>query len=75
MSATATMATSNHFSERAQQQFNQLHADAKRILQTVLTEEPEHIEWDMETIFSKRKKPEKSELQYEIKMIHNDRTK
>ena len=71
-----TMVTGNQFTERAQQQFNQLDAEAKRILRTAIMEEPEHIEWETETVFSKKKNPEndKGNIRHTIKTLHDNRT-
>ena len=49
------MAGNNHTNRMARQQFDMLDLDAKRILQTAYTEEPEEVAWTTETIFSRKK--------------------
>ena len=62
------MAAGNYFNERAQQHFNQLDADAKRILQRAFTEDPENIGWVIDTVFSKKKNQKTTKVTFDMKL-------
>ena len=49
------MAGNNPFNRTAQQQFKALDADGRKTLCKAYTASPEEVEWETDTIYSKKK--------------------
>ena len=62
------MAGSNPLNRTTQQQFEALDTDAKRILHTAYTEEPEEIEWETKTVYSKKKTQRTVRVNFDTKL-------
>ena len=62
------MAANHHLSEKMQEQFNTLDADIKRTLWAAYTEEPEDIEWNTETVFSRKRNQKTIRVSFDTKL-------
>ena len=68
MSTPTAMAGHNLNNRTAQQQFEALDADVKRILCTAYTEVPEETEWTTETVYSKKRNQKTTQVSFNTKL-------
>ena len=62
------MAGTNQANRTAQQQFEALNADAKKTLRDAYTATPEEIDWDSDTVYSKRKNQKTIRVSFDTKL-------